>query len=138
MIGEMTAERVKCEIGAATMPEGDGRILLVKGRHLASGRPSEIEITEAEIAQALAEPVSHIVEAVRTALEQTAPELSADIIDDGITVSGGGALLSRIDRALAEATGLPVKIAEDALMCVAKGAGATLEDILYEGVLQAA
>lgn len=138
MIGEMTAERVKCEIGAATMPEKAGREIKVKGRDLIGGRPSEITITEAEIAQALAEPVSQILSAVRTALEQTAPELAADIVDDGITVTGGGALLARIDQALAEVTGLPVKIAHDPLMCVAKGAGSTLEEPAYEGILQAA
>lgn len=138
MIGEMTAERVKCRIGAATMPKGDGEQITVKGRHLVSGRPSELAISEAEIAQALMEPISQILAAVRTALEQTAPELAADIIDDGITVTGGGALIRRIDKALSETTGLPVKIAEDPLMCVAKGAGSTLEDTMYDGILQAA
>lgn len=138
MIGEMTAERVKCQIGAATMPDRKGRKMPVKGRHLVTGRPTEIAISEEEIAEALAEPVGQIIAAVRTALEQTAPELSADIIEEGITLTGGGALLRRIDRALSEATGLPVKIAEDPLMCVAKGAGATLESAIYGGALHTA
>ena len=138
MIGEMTAERVKCEIGCATPPKGKGTTIVVKGRDLVKGRPAEITITEAEVADALAEPVGQILAAVRTALEQTAPELSADIIDEGITVTGGGALLRRIDKAISEATGLPVQIANDPLSCVAKGAGAALEETLYDGILTAA
>lgn len=138
MIGEATAERVKCEIGAATPPEGEGRTIKVKGRDLVSGRPSEISISEREIALAMAEPIGQIIAAVRGALERTAPELSADIMDEGITITGGGALLGRIDVALAEATGLPVKIADEALMCVAKGAGAALESAIYDGILTAA
>ena len=116
----------------------DGREIVVRGRDLVKGRPAEITITEREVADALAEPVAQIVSAVRTALEKTAPELSADIIDEGITVTGGGALLRRIDVALSEATGLPVKIADEPLTCVAKGAGAALEDPVYAGILTAA
>lgn len=138
MIGEMTAERIKCRIGAATMPDGVGQEISVKGRHLVSGKPCEITITELEVAEALREPVSHIIAAVRASLEQVAPELAADIMDEGITVTGGGALLRRIDQALSEATGLSANIADDALMCVAKGAGKTLEDAAFSGVLQAA
>ncbi len=138
MIGEMTAERVKCEIGVATRPEGAGRELVVKGRDLVKGRPAEITITEAEIYEALAEPVGQIMTAIRTALERTAPELSADIIDEGITVTGGGALLRRIDLAIANATGLPVRIADEPLTCVARGAGAALEESVYDGILTAA
>lgn len=138
MIGEMTAERIKCQIGAATMPDGAGQELSVKGRHLVSGKPSELTISELEVAEALREPIGQIIAAVRAALEQVPPELAADIMDEGITVTGGGALLRRIDQALSEATGLSVNIADDALMCVAKGAGATLEDAAYAGVLQAA
>ncbi|WP_025290410.1 rod shape-determining protein [Sphingomonas sanxanigenens] len=135
MIGEITAERVKHGIGAATMPAGEGRRMTVKGRHLVTGRPSEIEITEAEVAEALIEPVGQIRSAVMAALENTAPELSADIIDEGITLTGGGALLSRLDQAVAETTGLPVKVAENALFCVALGAGAALENPIYNGAL---
>ncbi|MGB5076750.1 MAG: rod shape-determining protein, partial [Sphingorhabdus sp.] len=135
MIGEMTAERVKIAIGSAIAPDGAGKIISVKGRDLMNGRPAEIKISEAEIAEALSEPVAQIISAVMTALEKTAPELSADIIDEGITLTGGGALLGHIDEAIAEATGLPVKIAEDALICVAMGAGRAFEDRAYQGVL---
>lgn len=135
MIGEMTAERVKIAVGSAVAPQGTGKIISVKGRDLVNGRPAEITISEADIAEALAEPVVQIISAVMTALEQTAPELSADIIDEGITLTGGGALLGRIDEAIAQATGLPVKIAENALICVAMGAGQAFEDPAYQGVL---
>lgn len=135
MIGEMTSERVKIAIGSAMTPDGEGKIISVKGRDLVNGRPAEIRISEAEIADALAEPVAQIVSAVMTALEQTAPELSADIIEEGITLTGGGALLGHIDQAIAQATGLPVKVAEDALICVAVGAGRAFEEPAYQGVL---
>jgi rod shape-determining protein MreB and related proteins len=134
MIGEMTSERVKIAVGSAVMPQGAGKIS-VKGRDLVNGRPAEIKISEAEIADALAEPVAQIISAVMTALEQTAPELSADIIEEGITLTGGGALLGHIDQAIAQATGLPVKVADDALICVAVGAGKAFEDPAYQGVL---
>ena len=135
MIGEMTSERVKIAIGGATAPEGTGKIMSVKGRDLVNGRPAEIKISEAEIAEALAEPVAQILSAVMTALEQTPPELSADIIDEGITITGGGALLGRIDKAIAEATGLQTQVADDALICVAMGAGQAFENPIYRGVL---
>jgi rod shape-determining protein MreB len=138
MIGEISAERVKMEIGRAMMPDGQGGTLTVKGRDLVNGRPSEIQVTEREIAEALREPVGQIINAVMRALEQTPPELSADMIDEGITLTGGGALLGRLDEALAEATGLPVRIADDPLVCVAMGAGRTIDDPAYEGVLFAA
>lgn len=138
MIGEMTSERVKIAIGSAMAPQGAGKIISVKGRDLATGRPAEIKISEAEIAEALVEPVAQIIGAVRTALEKTAPELSADIIEEGITLTGGGALLGRMDEALAEATGLPVRVADNALICVALGAGQAFEDRAYQGVLLAA
>ena len=135
LIGEATSERVKCELGAATLPDGEGRRIVVKGRDLVNGRPAEMTISEAEIVDALAEPVGQIKMAVRTALEKTAPELAADIIEEGITLTGGGALLRRLDQALMEETGLPVKVAEMPLMCVAMGAGKALEDPAYQGVL---
>jgi len=109
--------------------------MVVKGRDLVNGRPSEMSISEAEIADALSEPVGQIKMAVMTALEQTAPELSADIIEEGITLTGGGALLQRLDEALSDATGLPVTVAEKPLICVAMGAGRALEDRAYDGVL---
>lgn len=135
MIGEMTSERVKIAIGSATQPTGTGTVISVKGRDLVNGRPAEIQISEAEVAEALVEPVSQILSAVMTALEQTPPELSSDIIDEGITITGGGALLSRIDIAIAEATGLQTQVADDALICVAMGAGQAFEDPIYHGVL---
>lgn len=100
-----------------------------------NGRPAEIQISEAEVAEALAEPVSQILSAVMNALEQTPPELSSDIIDEGITITGGGGLLSRIDIAIAEATGLQTQVADDALICVAMGAGQAFENPIYSGVL---
>ncbi|MCW2369175.1 rod shape-determining protein [Sphingobium sp. B11D3D] len=135
MIGEITAERVKQQIGNAMTPDGAGITLGVRGRDLVNGRPVEIEISEAQIAEALRESINQIVGSVMTALEETPPELSADIIDEGITLTGGGALLRGMDEAIAVATGLPVKIAENPLMCVAMGAGRALEDPIYDGVL---
>ena len=135
LIGEATAERIKNEIGTALPPEGKPRKLNIKGRDLVAGVPKELIVSQAEIAEALAEPVSQIVGAVLAALEHTPPELAADIVDHGITVTGGGALLGRIDELLAEKTGLPVVIAADPLICVANGAGRALEDPVYRGVL---
>ena len=135
MIGESTSERIKHEIGSAMIPADSGRSLSVKGRDLVAGVPKEITITEAEIAEAIAEPVSQIVGSVRAALEHTPPELAADIVDQGIVMTGGGALLRRIDEILSQATGLPVVVADDALICVARGAGLALEDDVYRGVL---
>jgi rod shape-determining protein MreB and related proteins len=138
MIGEMTSERVKIAIGSAIAPQGRGKIISVKGRDLVTGRPAEISISEVEIAEALAEPVAHIQNAVMMALEKTPPELSADIIDAGITLTGGGALLGHMDTALARVTGLPVKVANDALFCVAMGAGQAFENPSYKAVLMLA
>ncbi|WP_380872732.1 rod shape-determining protein [Sphingomonas sp. DBB INV C78] len=138
MVGEATAERIKHQIGSATMPAGDGQRLKIKGRDLVAGVPKEIEITEAEIAEAIAEPVSQIVGAVRMALENTPPELAADIVDRGIVLTGGGALLHHIDDLISQSTGLPVAVADEALMCVAKGAGRALGDPAYRGVLHPA
>jgi rod shape-determining protein MreB len=138
MIGEATAERIKHEVGSALAPKGQAATIRVRGRHLSAGMPQEILISEAEIAGAIAEPVSHIIGAVRTALENTAPELAADIVDRGIVLTGGGALLRRMDEALSLATGLPVAVAEDPLTCVAMGAGRALEDPDYRGVLSEA
>ncbi|CAN5240008.1 rod shape-determining protein [soil metagenome] len=135
MIGEATAERIKHGIGSALAPDGPGESMKVRGRDLMTGRPTEITITQAEIAEAIAEPVSQIVWAVRKALEHTPPELAADIVDQGIVLTGGGALLGHIDVVIANATGLPVVVAEDALICVARGAGLALEDPTYKGVL---
>jgi rod shape-determining protein MreB len=139
LIGEATAERIKKEAGVAQMPtDGKGRTLHIKGRDLMHGVPSEIAINQAQIAEALAEPVSAIAEVVRRALEHTAPELAADIVDRGIVLTGGGALLHGIDQVLRDVTRLPVTIANDPLTCVALGTGRALEDPYLRGVLQTA
>jgi rod shape-determining protein MreB len=136
LIGEATAERVKKALGSARAPaEGTGGAAVIKGRNVARGVPAEVEITGAELADALAEPVGQIVQAVRVALENTPPEIAADMIDGGITMTGGGSLLANIAPVLADATGLPVSIAEDPLHCVALGAGRALENLSYRGVL---
>jgi rod shape-determining protein MreB len=129
MIGESTAERVKISIGSANSPEGrEERRAAVRGRDLMNGVPREVIITESQVAEALAEPVSQIVEAVRVSLEQTAPELAADIVDKGIVLTGGGGMLPNLDEVLGKATGLPVAIAEDPLSCVVIGGGRCLEE----------
>src|ERR1700748_364084 len=130
LVGESSAERIKKDIGSACMPEdGDGRILEIKGRDLMNGVPKEIVISERQISESLAEPVGSIVEAVKVALEHTAPELAADIVDKGIVLTGGGALLGNLDYVLRHATGLPVSIADDPLSCVALGTGRCLEEM---------
>jgi rod shape-determining protein MreB len=139
LIGDATAERIKKEVGVAKMPaDGKGETIHIKGRDLVNGVPKEITITQAQIAEALTEPVSAIVEGVRIALENTQPELAADIVDQGIVLTGGGALLQGIDEVLREATGLPVSIADDPLTCVALGTGRALEEQIFRGVLQTA
>src|SRR5262244_3763272 len=130
LVGESSAERIKKEIGSACPPEdGEGRLMEIKGRDLMNGVPKELVISERQIAESLAEPVSAIVEAVKVALENTAPELAADIVDKGIVLTGGGALLGNLDFVLRHATGLPVSIADDPLTCVALGTGRALEEM---------
>src|SRR3954449_1075665 len=139
LIGEGTAERVKLEIGAAVRPgDGKGLTTLVRGRDVGRGMPGEIELTQSQVADALAEPVNQIVEVVRTALEHTQPEIAADVIDQGITMTGGGSLLRDFATVLQDCTGLPVRVADDPMSCVALGAGRTLEDSVYRGALIAA
>jgi rod shape-determining protein MreB len=128
LIGERTAELIKISIGSAT-PASDDESMLVKGRDLVAGIPKTIEISSEEIRKALGDPINSIVEAVRMTLERTPPELSADIIDKGIVLAGGGALLTNIDDLLREETGLPVIVAEDPLSCVALGCGKILEEL---------
>ena len=138
-IGEATAERIKKEVGVARVPaDGRGMTVIVKGLHVEKGVPREIELTQAEIARAVAEPVARIVHSVREALEHTEPEIAADIIDAGITMTGGGSLLRDIDHVLADETGLPVRVADNPMQCVALGAGLTLEDPVLRGALQPA
>ena len=130
LVGESSAERIKKEIGSACPPEeGEGRSIQIRGRDLMNGVPKEITITERQIAEGLADPVAQIVEAVKVALENTAPELAADIVDKGIVLTGGGALLSNLDQVLRNATGLPVSIAENPLACVVKGTGTALDNL---------
>ncbi len=139
LIGETTAERIKKDYGIAIIPEdGVGETFTLKGRDLVNGVPKEITINQAHIAEALSEPIGAIVEGVRIALENTAPELAADIVDQGIVLTGGGALIRNLDEHLREETGLPVSIAENPLTCVAIGTGRAMEDPIYRGVLHTA
>ena len=128
-IGETTAERMKKEIGSASTPEdGDGKSMNVKGRDLITGLPKELSISQRQIAEALAEPVAQIIDTIKRALEQTPAELSADIVERGIMMTGGGSLLGNLDKVLRRATSLPVSIAEDPLLCVVMGTGKALEE----------
>ena len=139
LIGDATAARIKKDYGIAMIPEdGIGEIITLKGRDLVNGVPKEITINQAHVAEALSEPIGAIVEGVRIALENTAPELAADIVDQGIVLTGGGALIRRLDEHLREETGLPVSVAEDPLTCVAIGTGRAMEDPIYRGVLMTA
>jgi rod shape-determining protein MreB len=130
LVGESSAERIKKTIASACPPDdGEGRTMEIKGRDLMNGVPKELIITERQIAESLQEPVSSIVEAVKVCLENTAPELAADIVDKGIVLTGGGAMLANMDTVLRQATGLPVSVAEDPLLCVALGTGHAVENI---------
>lgn len=129
LIGERTAENIKIAIGSA-YPTPDGETTMdIKGRNLLNGLPENINITAGEIREALAEPLSHVIEAIKVTLEKTPPELAADIIDQGITLAGGGALLKGLDLLINKETGMPVHIAESPLDCVAEGTGKVLENI---------
>lgn len=141
LIGESTAERIKIQIGSAMLPPssdngGHGTTMSIKGRHLIDGVPCEIEVSQRQIAESLQEPISAIIEGVKLVLEQTPPELAADISDTGLMLTGGGGMLHNLDIVLREATSLPVNIAEEPLLCVVKGAGMSLSDIkLYKSIL---
>jgi rod shape-determining protein MreB len=128
MIGERTAEEVKVTIGAAIAPAVD-QTMEIRGRDLVSGLPKTLTIKASEVQQALSEPVSSIIEAVKVTLEKTPPELASDIMDRGIVMTGGGSLLKGLDRLLSRETGMPVHISEDALLCVCMGTGRALESI---------
>lgn len=129
LIGERTAERIKTDIGSAVVASGPEEMrMAVRGRDLMNGVPKEITVSEGEIAESLSEPIQAITDAVRSALENTQPELAADIVDKGIMLTGGGALLRNLDVALKDATGLPVTVAENPLFCVAIGTGKCLEE----------
>jgi rod shape-determining protein MreB and related proteins len=127
LIGERTSEQIKLEIGSA-FPLDEPITMEIKGRDLIEGIPKTLTITDAEIREALAEPISVIVNAVRVALERTPPELSADIVDRGIVLTGGGSLLKNLDKLLREETSLPVSVAEDPLSSVVLGTGKMLSD----------
>lgn len=126
LIGETTAERIKQEIGTA-YPDSEVREMEVRGRNLAEGVPKTFILNSNEILEALQEPLSGIVEAVRTALEQVAPELASDVAERGVVLTGGSSLLRSLDKLIMEETGLPVILAEDPLTCVARGGGKALE-----------
>jgi rod shape-determining protein MreB len=128
LIGERTAESIKLKIGNA-YPFEQEKTMEVKGRDLVAGAPKTIEITSTQINDALMDPLSEVVDAVRTALEKTPPELASDIVDNGIVLTGGGALLANLDVLLRERTGLPVSIAEDPLTCVVMGSGKVLDQL---------
>ena len=130
LVGEASAERIKKEVGCAKAPDNANEVRIdIKGRDLLNGVPKEITISQAQIADALQEPVSQIVEAVKVALEATPPELAADIVEKGIVMTGGGSLLTNLDQVLRERTGLPVSIADEPLSCVALGTGKVLEHL---------
>ena len=127
-IGDQTAEEIKIKIGTA-IPEKEERQIEIRGRDLISGLPQNIKISSNEVCEAISERLGDIVQTVKSVLRDTPPELSADIMDKGMIISGGGALLSNIDELIAQSTGVPCFIAEDALLCVAKGTGVVLENL---------
>jgi rod shape-determining protein MreB len=128
LIGERTAENIKMAIGNA-YPFDEDRVMEIKGRDLVAGAPKTIEITSTQVHDALTDSVNEVVDAVKTALEKTPPELASDIVDNGIVLTGGGALLANLDILLRERTGLPVSLAEDPLTCVVLGSGKVLEEL---------
>ena len=137
LIGERTAEQIKITIGTA-YPDENVHTMAVKGRDLVAGIPKTIEVNSEEVREAIMEPVNTIVEAVRVALEKTPPELAADIVDKGIMLAGGGALIRNLDILLREETGLPIMIADDPLCAVVLGSGKALDqiDILSQVTVQ--
>lgn len=129
LIGERTAEMIKTTLGNAYPSDNDGEVLDVKGRDLIGGSPKTIEVTAEEIRDSLMDPIGKIMESIRSSLEKTPPELAADIVDNGIVLAGGGALLKDLDVLIKEKTGLPVSIADDPLSCVVRGCGEALKSI---------
>jgi rod shape-determining protein MreB len=135
LIGELTAEEIKIKIGSA-FPLEKEESMEIKGRDLVAGVPKTLKISSVQIREALSEPINAIVEAVRQALERTPPELAADILDRGIILTGGGALIRGLDKRLRQETNLPVNVAEDPLTCVVRGTGKVLENMAqYSKVL---
>ena len=138
LIGDSTAEKIKMTVGAACMPESgkDGESMTVRGRDLTNGVPREMILTEKQISESLSEPVSQIVDAVRVALEAAPPELSSDIVERGIVLSGGSSQLKNLDMVIKSVTGLPVYVADNPLLCVVNGIGKVLCDLkTFKGVL---
>lgn len=129
MIGERTAEEIKMTIGTAMVDEANPKTMDIRGRDLVSGLPKNLTIQESEVRDALSEPIHKIIDAVKSTLEKTPPELAADVMDHGIMMTGGGALLSNFDKLLSNETGMPVLVAEDPLSCVGEGTGRSLENI---------
>ncbi|MHC1683521.1 MAG: rod shape-determining protein [Clostridiaceae bacterium] len=129
MIGERTAENIKIQIGSAFKIDSDENFMEIRGRDLVSGLPKTIQITETEVREALREPIASIIDAIKTTLEKTPPELASDIMDKGIMLTGGGALLKGLDSLINHETNMPVHIAENPLDCVALGAGKALAHI---------
>ncbi len=127
-IGEGTAEEIKKEIGCVTSLMTE-KSMKIKGRDLGTGLPRDVEITSSEVQKAMENSIKDIVDVIKTTLEKTPPELSSDIMEKGIIISGGGALIENIDKLISERTGMPVFIAEDPLECVVKGTGKTLDDL---------
>jgi rod shape-determining protein MreB len=135
LIGEQTAEHIKIKIGSAIKLEKPLE-MEVKGRDLVAGIPKNLKLTSEEIREAISEPISQIVEALKSALEQTPPELAADIVDRGIVMTGGGALLRGLDTLLKEETNLPINVVDDPLLCVVLGAGKVLDNVhTYDRIL---
>ncbi len=128
LIGEQTSEKIKHSIGCA-IPSEENTSMVIKGRDLITGIPKKIDITEKDISEALREPIEKIIDAVMTALEVTPPEIASDIVESGIVITGGGALLKRIDVVISQATSLSVRIADEPLNCVVKGIGVVLNDL---------
>lgn len=128
LIGEQTAEKIKHVVGCA-IPSEENTKIVIKGRDLVTGIPKRIEITENDIAESLKDPLGKIIDAITTALEVTPPEIASDIVESGIVITGGGALLKRLDVLISNATGLSVRIADEPLNCVVKGIGVVLHDM---------
>jgi len=133
MVGERTAEDIKIQIGSA-YPDGEGKSMEIRGRDLVTGLPRTIKFTSLDTFQALSEPITAIVDGIKSVLERTPPELASDIVDKGIVLTGGGSLLHGFTRLLAEETGIPIHLAEDPLSCVALGTGKILDDEGLSGI----
>jgi rod shape-determining protein MreB and related proteins len=128
LIGEKTAEEIKIKIGTAILSD-ESRQIGIKGRDLVTGVPKTLMLTDSEVFESLTEPISIIIDAVRSALENAPPELSSDLVDRGIVMAGGGSLLSNLDVLISKETGLPVRVADDPLLCVVLGAGKVLDEL---------